>query len=189
MSMVRACNVLFVCAVLAAACSAQKLSSNPASGANSAETPRPAIFQHGAGAAEVVASSAMSSPQLDAAGYRVASDEEIDGMEQTLEKYVAAFENLSLPQVRQVWPGLDRQHEAAFKKVFASFRETSWTRRLGLECAMPKVNGDAANVECRETLAYGPAKGKVQEMGPARVAILLKGQAGSWVVADMKGAN
>jgi len=189
MSMVRASQFLFVLASFAVACSAQNFNSNSGSVANSSNAPRPAIFQRGPGAVQIVASSAMPGPQLDGSGYRVASDNEVDGMEQTLEKYVAAFENLSLPQVRQVWPGLDRQHEAAFKKVFDGFRQTSWTRRLGLECAVPKVNGDTANVECREILTYGPAKGKVQQMGPARVAILLKGQASNWVVADMKGAN
>ena len=131
----------------------------------------------------------MPGAQLDGAGYRPASAEEIDAMEQTLEKYVAAFENLSLPQVRQVWPNLDHQHEAAFKKVFSAFKDSSWTRQLGLECANPRVTGDTANVECQETLSYGPAKGKAKQVGPARVAILMKGQSSNWVVADMKGSK
>lgn len=115
--------------------------------------------------------------------------EELTEMEQTLEKYAAAFESLSLPQVRQVWPGLDLEHETAFKKVFAAFRETAWTRSLALECAAPQVSGETANVECLQTLNYGKPKGKSKEVGPSRVAILLRGQSSNWVVADMKGAN
>jgi hypothetical protein len=119
----------------------------------------------------------------------MASSEEIEGMELILEKYEGAFESLSLPQVRQIWPALDRQHEDAFKRVFEAFRQTSWTRSLSLECATPKVTAGTANVECRQTLRYGTAKGKPKELGPVRVAILLRKQSGGWVVADMKGSE
>ena|SRR5271165_1949209 len=118
---------------------------------------------------------------------RAASSEELDGMEQALEKYRAGFENLSLPQVRQAWPTIDRRREAAFKEVFQVFRETSWTRKLGLSCATPTIGGETVSVECEETLTYGDAKGKPKELGPDRVAIVLRSQSGKWVVDDMKG--
>jgi hypothetical protein len=117
------------------------------------------------------------------------SAREVDGIEQTLERYQSAFENLNLRQVRQVWPSLDRQREEKFKEVFDAFRSTSWTRKLGMECAMPVFTGEAASVACKETLTYGPADGTAKEVGPNRVAISLKKSSSMWVVENMKGMN
>jgi len=194
--MARVLEVLCFCFALIGSGSAQKMSSSPGPVPDSVNHNtkiggnRPRIFQQGQGAQspQLVVSGKVSA-QITAASFRPASSEELEGMEQTLEKYAAAFENLSLPEVRQVWPALDRQHEKALKEVFAAFRETAWTRSLGLECAAPKVTGEIASVECLETLTYGKAKGKLQEAGPTRIAVLLKGEASKWVVADMKGAN
>jgi hypothetical protein len=192
--MARAIEALCFCLVLIGSCGAQNGSSGagpvPDVASNKGVDVRPRIFQRGQSnqSAQLVLSG-KASAQITTASFRPASSEELEGMEQTLEKYAAAFEKLSLPEVRQVWPALDRQHEKAFKEVFAAFRETAWTRRLGLECAAPKVTGETASVECIETLIYGKPKGKLQQAGPTRVAILLKGQSGNWVVADMKGTN
>jgi hypothetical protein len=188
--MARALEMWCFCLVLIGSCSAQQVSSVPGPVPDVANSVRPRIIQRGQGtqSAQLVVSEKLNG-QITSASFRPASSEELEGMEQTLEKYTTAFENLSLPEVRQVWPALDPPHEAAFKKVFAAFRETAWTRRLGLECAAPKVTGETASVECSETLTYGKAKAKLQQVGPTRVAILLKGQSSEWVVADMKGAN
>jgi hypothetical protein len=175
-------------------CSGQKGSSDPSSvvdlSNNRSVSIRPRIFQRGleTQSPQLVISSRLAG-EITAAGFRLASSEEVEGMEQTLERYSAAFDRLSLPEVRQVWPSLDRQHEKAFKSVFAAFRETAWSRSLGLECAAPKVTGETASVECLETLTYGKPKGKSKQAGPNRIAILLKGQSSNWVIADMKGAN
>ncbi len=115
----------------------------------------------------------------------------MDGMEQTLSRYVNAFESLNLAEVKQVWPDLDRQHATAFKDVFAGFKGASANPRLVLQCAVPRVTADTANVECRETIAYqtGKGKGKTKELGPVAVSIQLKGESSHWVVSDMSGAN
>ena len=189
LSISRTLEALCFCLVLISFCSAQNVSSDRGPVITNNGT-RPRIFQRSQGSQSFqLAVSNEHAGQVTAASFRIASGEELEGMEQTLEKYTAAFENLSLPEIRQVWPGLDREHEAAFKKVFAAFQETKWTRNLGLECAAPKVTGETASVECLETLKYGKAKGKSKEVGPTRVAIVLKGRSSNWVVADMKGAN
>jgi hypothetical protein len=130
----------------------------------------------------------LRSAKLDQASVRAASTEELDGMELTLQKYQTAFENLSLPQIRQVWPGLDRRRESAFKDVFAYLRSSSAAPKLGFECAPPSVIGDSARVQCRETLAYSDTKGKTKEVKPAMVSILLRKQSNNWIVETMKGA-
>jgi len=115
-------------------------------------------------------------------GYR----EEVGGMEVTLQKYRAAIENLSLPQVRQVWPGLDRHREAQLKEAFQYLRSMSATPRMGLDCAAPAVVEESTWVQCRETLAYKDAKGEPRDVKPARVSILLKKQGDNWIVSTMK---
>jgi len=192
--MARGLEVLSFCLVFIVSCSAQDSSSGPSvapdlSG-NKEVSFHARIFQSSQGIQPVqLVISGKVSGQVTDASYRPASSEELEGMEKTLEKYTAAFENLSLPEVRQVWPALDRQHEKALKEVFAAFRGTAWTRNLALECSAPRVNGEVASVECLETLIYGKPKGKLQQAGPTRVAILLKGQSSNWVVADMKGSH
>jgi len=153
-----------------------------------AGTRRP-IFQSDASSQKLQTAVAndTQSGQLSGASIRAASSEELDGMEQTLDKYRTAFENLSLPQVREVWPGLDRRRASALKDVFAYLRSSKATPQLGLECAPPTVIGDSAKVECRETLAYADAKGKAKAAKPAMVSISLKKQADNWVVDTMKG--
>jgi hypothetical protein len=125
--------------------------------------------------------------QVSNASIRAASSDELGGMELTLQQYRIAFDNLSLPQMRQVWPGLDHRREVALKNVFKFLRESSATRNLGLECAPPTVIGDSARVACRETLAYSDAKGKAKAAKPAMVSISLKKQSDNWVVETMKG--
>jgi hypothetical protein len=179
---------LCVCTLLISVCTAQKQKSSPATEPVANKTSaRPRVFERGEKSPQIVASGSMVPAQLSTASFRPASGEEIEGMELTLEKYESAFENLSLVQMREIWPSLDRQHERAFKSVFAGFHETAWTRHLGLECTTPKVTGESANVDCLETLVYANAKGKSKEVGPARIAVLLKRQSSAWVVEDMKG--
>lgn len=129
----------------------------------------------------------VRSAQVNNASIRAASSDELGGMELTLQKYRSAFDSLSLPQMRQVWPGLDHRRESALKDVFKFLRESSATRNLGLECAPPTVIGDSARVACRETLAYSDAKGKAKAAKPAMVSISLKKQSDNWVVETMKG--
>ena len=186
---------LCLCGLLAGTCLGQKANPNPAPAAGA--DVRPAIFQRetlrgaqgrGAQAAQIVTSPSVSSVQLSAANFHLASSEEVDGMEKALEQYVTAFENLSLPQVKEVWPDLDQKHTKAFKDVFAVFKGVS-APRLGLTCAIPKVASDMANVECLETVTYQVGKGKTQAAGPARISIQMKGQSGRWVMQDMKGTG
>jgi hypothetical protein len=184
MSSVGAFKALCLCGVLAGSCMGQK--ANPAAAAG-ADT-RPAIFQRGPQAVQIVASPAVSKAQLSTASFHLASNEEVDGMERTLEQYVTAFESLSIPQVKQVWPDLDQKHAKAFKDVFAVFKGEA-APRLGLQCAIPKVAADKANVECVEKVTYSVGKGKTKEAGPARVEIQMEGQSGHWVVRDMKGTG
>jgi hypothetical protein len=129
----------------------------------------------------------VHSAQVSKASIRAASSEELDGMELTLQKYRTAFDSLSLPQMRQVWPGLDHRREGALKEVFKFLQQSSAPPNLGLECAPPTVIGDSAKVECRETLAYSDAKGKTKAATPAMVSILLKKQSDNWMVETMKG--
>jgi hypothetical protein len=131
----------------------------------------------------------VRSAQVNNASIRAASSDELGGMELTLQKYRVAFDSLSLPQMRQVWPGLDHRRESALKDVFKFLRESSTIPNLGLECAPPTVIGDSAKVACRETFAYSDAKGKAKTAKPAMVSISLKKQSQSdnWVVETMKG--
>jgi hypothetical protein len=175
--MVRMFEVLCVGIILLGPCAAE----NVASGTEGST--RRQILQREQGSPAV---QPVSASQHGATTLRLASSEELDEMEQTLERYQAAFENLSLPQVRQVWPTLDRRRETAFKEVFEIFRETSWTRKLGLTCAPPMVGEEITILDCEETLAYGDAKNKPKEVGPDRVAIVLRRQSNNWMVEDMK---
>ena len=186
MAVAYAFRVLCFCTFLAGMCAAQQAVSPAVGGANGGDRPR--IFQR-TQPVQIVASSGIPVPaaQLNTASFRPASSDEVEGMELTLEKYELAFENLNLPQMREIWPTLDREHERAFKSVFAGFKETAWTRRLGLECSTPRVIGESASVDCRETLVYANAKGKSKEVGPAHVAIVLKRKSNAWVVEDMRG--
>jgi len=186
----RSLEVVCFCAILTGVGKAQLgLVSTGSAGGGNSNVARPRIFQTGPAQSPQLVTSGNPGAEITSASFRFASSEELEGMEKTLEKYTSAFENLSLPEIREVWPNLDRQHEAAFKKVFNAFRETAWTRNLSLECAAPKVTGETANVECLETLTYGKPKGKMQQAGPTRVAISLKGESSNWVVADMRGAK
>lgn len=184
-------KALCFCACLTAVCAGQKAA--PDSG--SARDIRPAIFQrevvrgNALGVkAQIVATPEASDVQLSSANFHIASEEEIDGMERTLEQYVTAFESLSVLQVKQVWPDLDQKHTKALKDVFAVFKGAA-APRLGLQCAIPKVGGEVANVECVETMTYHVGKGKPQEAGPAKISIQMHGQSGHWVVQDMKGTG
>jgi hypothetical protein len=197
MPSVGAFKALCLCGVLAGSCAGQKANPEAAAGnhAGNNNDIRPAIFQKDiarqnplAAKAQIVAAPGASSVQFSAANFHPASEEEIDGMERTLEQYVSAFESLSVPQVKQVWPDLDQKHTKALKDVFAVFKGSS-APRLGLQCAIPKVGGDVANVECLETMTYHVGKGKTQEAGPAKISIQMRGQSGHWVVQDMKGAG
>src|ERR1035438_1331968 len=129
----------------------------------------------------------VRSAQVSNVSIRPASSEELGGMEMTLQKYRTAFDSLSLPQMRQVWPGLDRRRESALKDVFKFLRASSATPNLGLECAPPTVIGESAKIACRETLSYSDAKGKSKTAKAAMVSISLKKQADNWVVDTMKG--
>ncbi|MGB6475163.1 MAG: hypothetical protein WBF04_13995 [Candidatus Sulfotelmatobacter sp.] len=168
---------------------AQKAASAPDPVLNSGANVRPAIFQRSE--PTIAASASVSSAQLSRASLRLASDSEVDGMEQVLGRYVAAFESLNLAALKQVWPNLDRQHATAFKDLFAGFKGVSANPRLALQCAVPRVSEDTANVDCRETITYqtGKGKGKTKELGPASVSIQMKGESSHWVVSDMTGSN
>ena len=187
MSSVGTFKALCLCGVMVGSCVGQKAKSAPSATKN--EDIRPAIFQRGPQAVQIVASPSVSNAQLSTANFHVASDEEVNGMEKTLEQYVVAFESLSLPQVKQIWPDLDQKQMKAFKNVFEVFKGAATPPRLGLQCAIPKVAADTANVECLETVTYSVGKGKTKEAGPARVSIQLKGQSSHWVVQDMKGSG
>ena len=182
MSSVGAFKSLFLGVLLVGSCVAQQANPAPVASADI----RPAIIQPAQGV-QVVASPGGASAQLSTASFHVASNEEINGMEKTLEQYVIAFESLDLSQVQQVWPSLDKQHSKAFKNVFASMKGASSKPRLALQCAVPRVTADTASVECMETVTYAVGKGKTKEAGPAKISIELKGQTSHWVVQDMKG--
>lgn len=176
-------KALCLCGLLVGSCLGQK---EKAAGTDG--DVRPAIFQRGPKAVQGVASPSVSYAQLAAGNFHVASNEEVDGMEKTLEQYVVAFESLSLPQVKEVWPDLDQKHTKALKDVFAVFKGTA-APRLGLQCAVPRVSADSANVECMETMTYHVGKSKIQEAGPAKISIQMRGQSSHWVVQDMKGTG
>jgi len=135
---------------------------------------------------QIAVYNAVGSTQITPANLRPASAEEMGAMEQTLQKYQDGIENLSIAQVLQAWPTLDKQRKAKLGEVFRAFRATSWTRKLDLRCAAPTVVEESASLDCRENLTYGPAKAKPRQAGPIRVAILLKAQANGWVVENMK---
>lgn len=182
MSSISTIKILCVCGVLLGFCAAQK--ANPAAGSVDI---RPAIFQRGPQTLQITASPSVSNVQLSTTGFHLASNEEVDGMEQTLEHYVTAFESLSLADVKQVWPDLDQKRSKALIDVFDSFKGANSKPRLGLQCTVPQVMADTANVQCMETVVYTVGKGKTKEAGPAKIEIRLKGQAGRWVMQDMKG--
>jgi hypothetical protein len=177
-----ASKALCLCGLLVGSCVGQKADSTAGAGTEA----RPAIFQRGT--VQGVASPSVSYAQLAGTNFHLASNEEVDGMERALEQYVVAFESLSLPQVKQVWPDLDQKHTKALKDVFAVFKGTA-APQLGLQCAIPKVSSDTANVECLETMTYHVGKNKIQEAGPAKISIQMKGQSSHWVVQDMKGTG
>ncbi len=181
MAFVGVCKTLCLCGLLVGSCMAQRAQSD------AGRDMRSPIFQSGPHALQDVASPSVSYAQLSGP-LHLASNEEVDGMEKALEQYVVAFENLSLPQVKQVWPDLDQKHTKALKDVFAVFKGTA-PPKLGLACAIPKVSADAANVECMETLTYQVGKNKIQHAGPAKISIQMREQSSHWFVQDMKGTG
>lgn len=185
MSSVGVFRALCLCGVLAGACVAQK--ANPVAAAK--PDIRPAIFQRAPQALQVVESPGASNAQLSSASLHLASKEEVDGMEQTLEHYVIAFESLDLSQIKQIWPDVDAKHMKAFKDVFEAMKGASAAPRLGLQCVVPNVNAGTANVECMETVTYAAGRGKTKVAGPAKISIQLKGESSHWVMQDMKGSG
>jgi hypothetical protein len=172
--------VLCVAMVLIGSGPAQNMEkTSAADGKSGARSP---IFQP-LGAAT---STSMRSAHLSGASIGGGYGEELGGMEMTLQQYRAAIENLSLPQVRQVWPGLDRHREGQLKEAFQYLRSMSSTPRMGLECGAPAVIEESTWVQCRETLTYNDAKGKPKDVKPARVSILLRRQGNNWIVDTMK---
>lgn len=168
---------------------AQKASKAPEPAVDSRTNLHPVIFQRTAPAVEATAS--LSSAQLAQASFRLAAEDEVDGMERTLGGYVRAFEDLNIAEVKQVWPDIDRQHATAFKDLFAGFKGVSTSPRLVLQCAIPRLSAGTANVECRETITYqsGKGKGTTKELGPVKVSIQMKGESGHWAVSDMRGSD
>jgi len=160
---------------------------NKTSGVDNDAGGRSPIFQtEGSAQGLAVATTSSHAAQVNNASFRRASSEELGGMELTLQRYRTAIENLSLPQVHQVWPSLDRRRDAALKEAFEYLRSMSATPRMGLECVSPMVIGESAKVECRESLAYKDAKGKPKVVKPTRVSILLRKQGDNWIVETMK---
>jgi hypothetical protein len=190
MSSVGTFKSLCLCVILIGCCAAQNVNSASSTSARAARPDiRPAIIQRGAETAQIVAAPGKPGGEVASASFHVASDEEITAMEQTLEQYVIAFESLDLSEVQKVWPNLDKQHSKVFKSAFAAFKSSSANPRLGLECAVPRVAADTANIECVETVTYSVGKGKTKEAGPAKVSIQLKEQSTHWVLQDMKGVG
>jgi hypothetical protein len=184
------CLTLFAGAVLVGSCVAEDTSkAASATDTNLEVGAQTRIFQGTANSRKLQTAAAkdVRKAQVSNVSIRAASSEEVGGMELTLEKYRSAFDSLSLPQMRQIWPDLDHRRESALKDVFKFLRASSAAPTLGLECAPPTVIGDAAKVACRETLAYRDAKGKAQAAKPALVSISLKKQSDNWVVETMKG--
>jgi hypothetical protein len=186
---VRVLKLSYVGLALVGLCAAEN--GGPAAGQGSDENgrSRPRIIRSEAGSPATLQTADLGTNNHAALDPGSFQSSEVNGIEQTLERYQSAFENLSLHQVHQVWPSLDRQREEKFKEVFDAFRSTSWTRKLGMECAMPVFAGEAASIDCKETLTYGPADGTAKEVGPNRVAISLKKSSSVWVVENMKGMN
>jgi hypothetical protein len=187
MSSVGAFKSLYLCVILIGSCAAQNPNSVSSTTSTAEPDIRPAIIQRGTQMAQIVAAPGKPGGEVASASFHVASDEEITGMEQTLEQYVIAFESLDLSEVQKVWPNLDKQHSKVFKSAFAAFKSSSAKPRLGLQCAVPRVAADTAKVECLETLTYIVGKGKTKAVGPEKVSIQLKGQSTHWVLQDMKG--
>jgi len=185
-----AAKAMCMIVILVGLCRAGNASPAPDSGA-SASPSRPRIIQSDANSQplQIAVYNAVGNTQISPANLRPASAEEMGGMEQTLQKYQDGFENLSMTQVLQVWPTLDKRRKAKLGEVFQAFRTNSWTRKLDLQCAAPTVVDQSASLDCRETLAYGPAKAAPRHAGPVRVAILLKQQADGWVLENMKRLN
>ena len=182
--------VLSVGAVLAGACVAEEADKSSKNGVGTGVvSARPSIFRSGAGSQKFQTAVADGTGSIKLSDANVSADfgGEIDGMERTLARYRSGFEDLSLPEVRQAWPGLDRRRASALKEVFEYFRTSNATPQLGLVCVPPAVIGDSAKVECRESLTYSDAKGKTKVVKPARVLISLRKQSNGWVVETMKG--
>jgi hypothetical protein len=189
---VRGLKALSVATALVGLCAAQNGSLVSGQGSDDNGHSRPRIIRSEPGTPGSIQTADLGADNhaaFNSGSFSSGSEKEVDGIEQTLERYQSAFENLNLHQVRQVWPSLDRQREERFKEVFDAFRNTSWTRKLGMECALPVFTGEAASVNCKETLTYGPADGAAKEVGPNRVAISLKKSSSMWVVENMKGIN
>jgi len=149
---------------------------------------RPGIFQRSPRL--VTDSPTASDTQASPVSLRLASDAEMDVMEDLLQKFVTAFENMNLREVRQVWPTLDKQHATAFKNVFAGLKGiSSRSPVLSLQCGVPVLATDFANIGCHETVIYATGRGKTKELGPVRVLIQMKAPSGNWVISDMKGSN
>lgn len=187
MSSFRAAKVLCFIVLTVGIVAAQKAASSITPKADSQLETRPRIFQKSA----VLKTSATSpSAHLSGTDSRLASDQELEEMERTLEGYVTAFENLSLAGLRQVWPDLDRRRATALKDVFAGLKGGSPTRRVDLQCSTPQLTTDSADVQCIETVTYRLGKEKDnRELGPVGVSIQMKSQSGHWIISDMKGSS
>jgi hypothetical protein len=133
------------------------------------------------GAISTNRSAHMSEASLDDA-----YNKQLGRMELALEQYRAGIDNLSVQQVREVWPGLDRRREAALKQAFAYLQSMSAKPKMGLECVAPTAIEPSTTLQCHESLTYNDAKGKPQHAKPARVSIVLKSQGDNWVVDTMK---
>ena len=161
----------------------------PEAGANVSRSPAPGshrVIKPAFDAERQNVSSGTSTTSMRPADLRIPV-EAINAVEETLERYEAAFNSMSLGSVHQLWPSLDRQHDAALNQVFSFFKERSLKPALELSCQLPTVDGKSARLLCQESLAYTDPKGKRTEVKPAKISISLVEVSGNWVVESMRG--
>jgi hypothetical protein len=162
----------------------------PQAGANARRSPAPGsqhrIIKPASDTGWQSVNSGTSATSMRAADLRTPV-EAINAVEETLQRYEAAFDSMSLGSVHQVWPSLDRQRDAALNEVFSFFKERSLTPALELSCQLPTVDGKSARLLCQESLSYTDPKGKRTEVKPAKISISLVEVSGNWVVESMRG--
>jgi hypothetical protein len=102
-----------------------------------------------------------------------------------VERYVRAYNDTSIEELRQIWPGMDKRQVSSMHDFFRMARNVQSSYSLVEE---PKVNGADATVKIMQVTTF-VLEGKQQRQS-GTLTLKLKpapGTSGSWEISSVSG--
>jgi serine/threonine protein kinase len=104
-------------------------------------------------------------------------------IKEELRRLSDAYETESVEEVLKVWPHMSKQQK---NNLTGQFKVLRALRTKFEPLSSPILLGDAATVDCTQTMSYN-VEGKLQTAKPVHVSISLKKTAGGWQVENVEG--